>query len=387
MGAPWFKVQQEHRDAGIIALSANFTLYGDMSSRMMSIAAGMGVEQEVYSIDESFIGLHGIRGDLTRRAWIIRHRINDWLGLPCCVGIGRTKTLAKLANHVAKSAVRKPNSYPLELGTVCNLASLPPCEYNEVLQCTDLADVWGIGRQLSKQLYELGLKTAYDVAQLDPVLARSRWSVVMERTVRELRGEPCITLDNAASPKQEIACTRSFGQAVTQISDLNQAITEFTARACEKLRKQGSHAGQIMVFVRTSPFRPDKQYQRAIVVPLRRPSSDTAALTASALAGLRAIYKEGYKFAKAGVHLLDLCPAGMVQHELGFDFDGVADAQAASEQLMHTLDAVNQRFGKGSLRLASAGAQHDARVWGMKQEHLTPSYTTNWADVPKARAN
>jgi DNA polymerase V len=146
-----------------------------------------------------------------------------------------------------------------------------------------------------------------------------------------------------------------------------------------------------MVFVRTSPFRPDKQYQRAIVVPLLRPSSDTTLLTASAMVGLRAIYKEGYKFAKAGVHLLDLCPASLVQHELGFDLvdeaDDTANSSAASEQLMQTLDAVNQRFGKGVVRLASAGAQHDLRAWGMKQEHLTPSYTTNWADVPKVRAD
>jgi DNA polymerase V len=218
-------------------------------------------------------------------------------------------------------------------------------------------------------------------------MVRSRWSVVMERTVRELRGEPCISLENAAPPKQEIACTRSFGQPVTGLPDLIQAISEFTARAAEKLRKQGSCAGQIMVFVRTSPFRPDKQYQRAIVVPLRRPSSDTPTLTTSALKGLRAIYQEGYQLAKAGVHLLDLCPAGMVQQTLGLDFDDEAAQIATSAQLMNAMDGVNQRFGKGAIRLASAGAQHDVRAWGMKQAHLTPAYTSNWADVPKVRAD
>jgi DNA polymerase V len=397
MGAPWFKVQQEHRDAGIIALSANFTLYGDMSSRMMSIAAGLGPEQEVYSIDESFVGLHGVRGDLTRRGWIIRDRINDWIGIPCCVGLGKTKTLAKLANHVAKSAVRKPGSYPHGLGTVCNLASMSNTEQDAILRATDLAQVWGIGRQISKQLYALGIHTAYDVAQLDPVMARSRWSVVLERTVRELRGESCITLETSAAPKQEIACTRSFGQPVSSLPELIQAITEFTARAAEKLRKQGSRTGQIMVFIRTSPFRPDKQYQRAIVMPLLRPSNDTVILTASAIAGLRAIFQPNYKFAKAGVHLLDLCrsddekASSPEQHELSFDgadtINTLAKQRAASKQLMSTLDRVNERFGKGVLRLASAGAQVEHRAWGMKQEHLTPSYTTSWEDVPKVRAD
>lgn len=383
MGQPWFQIQRDPalKDAGILALSANFTLYGDMSSRMMSIAAGLGPEQEIYSIDESFIGVAGIR-DVTRRAQAVRERILQWTGLPCGVGIGGTKTLAKLANHVAKSADRKPGSYPTEFARVANLAALPASDFDAVLEATDLGEIWGIGRRIGEQLQAAGLKTALDVARLDPATVRRRWSVVLERTVRELQGQPCVGLESVAAAKKEIACTRSFGQPVERLSDLVEAVTDFCSRAAEKLRKQDGCTAQVLVFIHTSPFREqDKQYSRSITVPLRRPTADSGLIAASAIRGLRAIFKPGYKYAKAGVMLLDLQDASVEQGELDLD-EPVVDRSG----LMSALDAINQRHGRGSVQLASAGLAGAKRQWVMKQSLKTPNYTTSWKDLPIARA-
>jgi DNA polymerase V len=382
MGHPWFQAQSEFKDAGVVALSANFTLYGDMSNRMMGIAAGLGPTQEIYSIDECFIGLQGMPGDMTERAQRMRRRILQWTGIPTGIGIGSTKTLAKLANHVAKSADRKPGSYPPELARVCNLSQLNGAAFETVLAATDVGEVWGVGRRLSEQLQALGIHTVLDLARLDPATVRRRWSVVLERTVRELQGQPCIALESVAPSKQEIACTRSFGQAITTLPALIEAVSEFASRAGEKLRKQGSAAGQLLVFIHTSPFRKDdKQFSQSITVPLRRPTANTSELVAAAAAGLRAIYQPGYRFAKAGVMLLELQSAGLGQTELALD-----DTPGASPALMATLDRINDRYGKGALRVASAGVQSQKRTWDMKQERRTPHYTTSWADLPQAYA-
>lgn len=384
MGEPWFKIRHLEEQAGLVALSANFTLYGDMSDRMMSLAAGLGPTQEIYSIDESFIGLDGVRGDLLDRAWKIRARIHQWVGIPCGIGIASTKTLAKLANHIAKTAERKPGVYPDELATVCNLAALSDEQLRDVLTATEVGEVWGVGRQLSAQLKAVGVHTVHDFVQLPGDLVRSKWGVVLERTWRELRGEPCIDLDNVPAPKQQIACTRSFGQPVTELKHLQEAISEFTTRAAEKLRRQHHLAGQVLVFARTSPFRDGPRYSRNIVVPLRRPTADTSELTNAALMGLKAIYQRGYKLAKAGVMLLDLIPDTVVQRELGFD--GAIPEQRDRSRLMVAMDQVNDRFGKRTLLLGSSGIEQGADTWGMKQVRRTPRYTTDWQDVPVARA-
>ena len=382
MGAPWFEIEHLTQSSGLVALSANFALYGDMSDRMMSLAAGLGPAQEIYSIDESFIDLAGVRGCLIQRGYKVRTRILDWIGIPCCVGIGTTKTLAKLANHVAKSAERKPGSYPADLAQVCNLASLTPAALEAVLAATDVREVWGVGRRLTAQLNEGGIRTALELSRLDPAMVRRRWSVVLERTVRELQGLPCIELELVPARKQEIACTRSFGHPVTSLADLNEAVTEFASRAAHKLRAQGSLAGQVLVFIRTSPFRPEAQYSRSISMPLRRPSADTGVIVAAALSGLRAIYQPGYQLAKAGVMLLELQPCTVLQAELDLQRDDSPDRR----RLMTTLDDLNQRYGRGTVFVASAGLDGDRRAWTMKQARCTPGYTTSWADIPVVRA-
>ena len=382
MGAPWFQIRHMEETHGLVALSANFTLYGDMSNRMMSLAAGLGPSQEIYSIDESFVGLQGLRGDLITRSHAIRARIHQWVGIPCGIGIGHTKTLAKLANHIAKTAERKPGSYPAELAQVCNLTTLPAQDLDDLLASTLVEEVWGVGRKIGAQLHQCGVHTVLDLARLDPAMVRSRWSVVLERTVRELQGMQCIELDDAPEPKREIACTRSFGHAVTELPPLVEAVSEFASRAAEKLRKQGSLASQLLVFCHTSPFRPGPRFNKSVVVPLRRPTADTGKLVWAAAVGMRRMYEPGYKMAKAGVMLLDLMPGNVLQGELDLEEEDHRDRT----QLMVALDALNQRYGKGTVHSGATGSTNRGKDWGMKQERRTPQYTTRWEDVPVARA-
>lgn len=383
MGAPYFKIKELEDSAGLVALSANFALYGDMSDRMMSLAAGLGHSQEIYSIDESFVDCSGIRGDLTERSRKVRARILQWTGLPTCIGLAPTKTLAKLANHIAKSAERKPGSYPARFAQVCNLGALSASERDELLRATDVGDVWGVGRRIGAQLHDAGITTAYDLSRLDAATVKARWSVVLERTVRELQGVACIAFEDEPANKKQIACTRSFGRPVQSLEDLRGALTEFACRAGEKLRKQNSHAGQVLAFIRTSPFRTnDKQYSHSSVVPLPSPTQDSAQLTAAALAVLDAIYKPGFNYAKAGVMLLDLQPA--TRHQYTLDLDDHTERENRT-RLMQTLDDLNQRYGRGTLTLASAGAQRAHHAWAMKQERKTPGYTTEWEGLAFVR--
>lgn len=382
MGEPWFKIRHLHESHGLVALSANFTLYGDLSSRMMSIAASLGPQQEIYSIDESFVTLDGVRGDLVKRARTIRARVLQCVGIPTCIGIGVTKTLAKLANHVAKSAERKPGSYPTALAQVCNLSELETAELEVVLGATAVGEVWGVGKRINAALKEGGVNTVLDLTRLDPAMVRRRWSVVLERTVRELQGTSCIAFEDAPAAKQEIACTRSFGHPVTELAHLVEAISDFTSRAAEKLRRQHGLAKQVLVFVRTSPFRDGPRFSRSTVVPLRRPTASTVVLVAAAVAGLQSIYRPGYQIAKAGVMLLDLQPDSICQGELKLEDDGSTN----NTRLMTAMDSLNERYGKGTLLMASAGLAGDQREWSMKQERLTPRYTTSWEDLPVARA-
>jgi DNA polymerase V len=386
MGAPWFQIEHFAESHGLVALSANFALYGDLSDRMMSLAAGLGPTQEIYSIDESFIELTGVRGDLVERSHKVRSRILQWVGIPCCVGIGATKTLAKLANHVAKTAERKPGSYSAflsaRLSQVCNFSVLSPAELDSVFSTTPVNEVWGVGPRTTAKLNEVGIATVAELMRLDTPTIRKRWSINLERTVRELRGVSCIDFQDAPAPRQQIACTRSFGHPVTELVPLIEAVTEFASRAAERLRKQKSFTGSVLVFIHTSPFRQDPQYSRSMTVPLVRPTADTAFIVAAVISGLRAIYKSGFKYAKAGVMLLELQSDSVEQSELDFGESNCRDRG----KLMSTLDTLNHRYGKGSVHMASAGLNGNKRVWSMRQERRTPGYTTNWEDMPVARA-
>ena len=296
-----------------------------------------------------------------------------------------------LANHIAKTAERKPGSYPERFAQVCNLTALTEAELQATLQNTEVGEVWGVGPRIGKQLIDLGIKTVWDLRQLDPAAVRQRWSVVLEKTVRELQGTPCVDVEDQPAARQQIACTRSFGRPVTDQADLREAVSEFAGRAAEKLRKQSGHTAQVMVFIRTSPFRQKPQYSRSLVVPLRRPSSDTADITQAALSGLSKIYRNGFQYTKAGVLLLDLQPANVVQGELGLDDTSVRSTEATHAQrprsmLMEALDDLNRRYGRGTVLLGSTGTAGKHRRFVMRQERKTPEYTTRWEDMPVVRA-
>jgi DNA polymerase V len=378
MGAPWFKIRHMEESAGLVGLSANFELYGDMSDRMMTFAAALGHQQEVYSIDECFLDLTGIPGDLELRSRKIRSRILRATKIPTCVGIAPTKTLAKLANHIAKNAERKPGSYPAQHAQVCHLGALRTTEFQDLLKATEVGEVWGVGRRIEAQLRQADIHTAWDLAQMNPGTARSRWSVVLEKTVRELQGTPCFTFEDQPQPKQQIACTRSFGRPVTDLVALQEAITTFACRAAEKLRKQGSHAGVLMAFIRTSPFRErDAQYSGYRMFKMLEPTNDSTALTQGALAVLQVIYRPGFNYAKAGVMLMDLSPAN--RHQYSLDLGPAHDASRG--RLMSAMDGLNRRFGRGTVTLATAGVASSAKQWSMKQERRTPRYTTRWDEL------
>jgi DNA polymerase V len=294
--------------------------------------------------------------------------------------------LAKLANHIAKDAERKVGNFPAQHSQVCDLTAVSPQALDEMLMAMPVREVWGVGPRISEQLQSMGISTVKDLKDMDPATVRSRWSVTLERTVRELQGVDCIDFDEAPAAKQEIACTRSFGGSVFEMEELAEAISVFATRVAEKLRKQGSHAGQLLTFIRTSPFRQGAQYSRSAIMPMIPATADTALLTKAALANLKTIYRSGFKYAKAGVMALSLSPAAQGQGELPFGVVPEGPKSDARASLMATLDRVNNRYGRGSLRVARADNAVPQRAWAMKQERRTPNYTTDWRDLVLVRA-
>lgn len=380
MGAPWHEIRHMERSHGLVALSANFALYGDMSERMMEVLAGFGARQEIYSIDECFIDLTGIPGDLASSGLAMRERVLQWLGLPCSIGIGPTKTLAKFANHTAKTAERKPEPYAARHARVCNLAALDRSELDALLAVTEVGGVWGVGWRLREQLREAGVHTALDLARLDPVQVQRRWSVVLERTVRELQGQPCVDLEDGPQDRRHIAVTRSFGRKTGALSDLREAVTVFATRAAEKLRRQRGVAGQVYVYIRTGHYERATPRSKGQSIELPCPTNDTTRIVHAALSVLQDIYQPGYPYAKAGVVLMHLQREGLRQGALD-----LGETPAPHPRLVQVLDQLNTRYGQDTVFLASAGLGGRARRWSMKQEHRTPRYTTRWDELLEVR--
>lgn len=366
MGAPWFQIKDKFRNGEIIALSSNFCLYADMSNRVANTLALFSPRREVYSIDESFLDLSGFGSqDLTDYGKEIKRTILKWTGLPVCVGIASTKTLAKLANHCAK---KRPH-----YTGVCNFNAMTTQATDEILRSLSVNEVWGIGPQLTAKLGRIGINTALDLKQAHSRTMRDKFSIVMARTIAELNGVSCIELEEVAPPKQNIASTRSFGVPVTSMQGLSESVTLYTSRAAEKARKQQSHASSISVFIQTSPFAHTPYYGNSLTVALPSPTNDTKQLVKAALWILRQLYKVGYSYQKAGVILNGLVPGAGIQRDL---FSNAEDAKYnQSTKVMAVLDAINQRYGRQTLKLASEGFN---APWKMKQNLKSPSYTTNW---------
>lgn len=331
MGVPVFQIKAEMQRHGILAFSSNYALYADLSSRVMRTLEEMAPRVEVYSIDEAFLDLTGIESaiSLVEFGQQLRERIGHWIGITVCVGIAPTKTLAKLANHAAKK-------YPATQGVV-DLTN--PDRQRRLLALVPVDDVWGVGKRLSKRLNALGIITALDLANASPRAIRDQFSVVLERTVRELNGESCIELEEIPPTKKQIVCSRSFGAKVTQFELLREAVCEYATRATEKLRKEQQQAKVMTVFIRTSPFKDNEpQYSNSASGELLIPSCDTRDFIELANHLLKRIWKDGFRYAKAGVMLSDFYDPGMFQPGL---FDDVS-TRSNSQQLMSVLDTINQ---------------------------------------------
>ncbi|OZA31854.1 MAG: DNA polymerase V subunit UmuC [Hydrogenophilales bacterium 17-64-65] len=369
MGVPWFQLKELAVRHNILALSSNYTLYADMSNRMMGVLGSYSPEQEIYSIDECFLGLDGFAPDSLRgMGQRMRRQVRQWVGIPVCVGIAATKTLTKLANHCAKKNLAGADG-------VCDFGQISADELTALFDRIQVNEVWGVGRRLTERLAVMGITTVRALRDADPALMRREVSVVLERTVRELRGVSCLALEDLAPNKQQIMSSRSFGEYVYELTDLEQAVSTYIARAAEKLRRQRSLANAVQVYIRTNPFSERQpQYQRGITVPLTQATNDTIRLTRAALWGIKHIYRPGFAYQKAGVMLMDLHSEDQVQ---GVLFATVAPARPA---LMDVIDRANARWGGGTLKLAAEGVK---KPWQMKRERKTPSYTTRWDELPR----
>jgi DNA polymerase V len=373
MAVPWFQMKDMAKRYGIIALSSNYTLYADISNRVMRLLSQWSPNQEVYSIDESFLDLTGVDeiSDLTSYAQAMRNTIKQCIGIPVCIGIAPSKTLAKLANHIAK----KQKQYH----GVCDFNALTARVLDNLLAKIEVREVWGVGRHSAERLRQMGIDTVLELKYSPAKRVRAEFGVVMERIVAELNGEACIGLDETTPSRQQIICSRSFGRSVSLLADLEQAVTAYTTRAAEKLRDQHSLAGGIQVYIRTNPHKEkDPQYQPAMLLPLPEPTDDTRLLCRAALSGLRQIYRSGCAYQKAGVMLTEIIAATARPRTLFED----AAAQQKSATLMATLDQINRRMGSGTLQLLGEGVR---KSWSMRRGNMSQRYTTEWDELAVAR--
>lgn len=373
MFQPYFKLQGFLKRFNAAVFSSNYELYGDMSARMHRLLGSFAARQEIYSIDESFLDLSGMqKWNLTEYGHTIRRTIKQGLGLPVAVGIGHSKTLAKLANHLAK----KIDHYD----GVLDLTALSEPSVNALLKQVEVGDVWGVGRQLSAQLKAMHIHTAYDLKTANVKTLRKQFSVVMERTVMELNNQSCLSLEEVAPHKQQIVSSKSFGQPVTEYAYLEQAVSSYTARAAEKLRRQQSTCQYISVYIRTNPFKEhEPYYSQHHTYGLVYPTDNTLLLVKMAKRALKHIYQPGLVYQKAAITLSDIQPKGALQLDV-FAPNPKYSANPKSDALMETLDKINQRMGRGTIQLAAEGLHHKQH-WQMRRNLCSPRYTTRINEI------
>jgi DNA polymerase V len=369
IGTPWFQLRDLARQHGIVALSSNYELYADLSNRMMGVLAAYSPEQEIYSIDECFLGLSGFENyDLIDYGSQMRQKVRQCVGIPVCVGFARTKTLAKLANHCAKKNLAGVEG-------VCDLIRISDGERSRLFSSIAVGEIWGVGSRLSRRLEERGIATVEALRTADAKALRREFSVLIERTIAELNGVSCLSIEEATPNKQQIMSSRSFGSAVYELEALGEAVASYIAIAAAKLRSQGSLAGMVQVYLRTSPhLSADRQYQQSLTIPLPEASDDTLRLIRVARWGLKRIYRPGYAYQKAGIALMNLSASGTAQRDL---FSMTRD----NPRLMQVMDRINAVWGRGTLHSAAEGVN---RTWAMKREKKSPAYTTRWDQLPVA---
>jgi DNA polymerase V len=370
MGAPYHLNQEQLTRHGVHVFSSNYALYGDMSRRVMDTLSTFSPEIELYSIDEAFLNLTGFeRRGLAAYAQQIRATVRRHTGIPVSIGIGPTKTLAKVANHVAKTES--------DAGGVSDLAAAG--DVDRVLASVEVGEVWGVGRRWAKWLEDQGITTALDLKRADPKAIRRKMTVVGERLVYELNGRSFLPLELVTPARQGLTVSRSFGQTLTALRAINDALVQFVGRAAEKLRRQGLMAAQVMVFVTTNRFSASRPfYANNATVKLPYPTDFTPDLVEAATQLLETLYRPGFHYQKCGVMLLDLSPASHVQADL---FD--SRDRARQERLVRALDTLNTDYGARTVRVGNVGGKRPA--WAMRQAFLSPRYTTNWRELPVVR--
>lgn len=366
MGAPLFQVERIIKAYGVQVLSSNYALYGDMSSRVMSVLGDFTPELELYSIDEAFLKVERPgKCSLTEFARIMQERIYKWTGIPLSIGIAETKTLAKLANKLAKKSDKAKG--------VLDLSSSPYQDY--ALRSTPVGDLWGIGRQYGKLLNSRGIINAKQLRDVDLSWARQALTVVGARIVEELRGNSCLPIESCPPAKKSLTCSRSFGKMIESLSDLRQAVATFTIRAAARLRHNQLAAGAITAFVSTNRFsKTEPYYTNSMTVEMAYPTDTTPELLRRALASVDKLYRAGCKFKSAGVILGNLVPASPMTIRMQDD-----ERWLKSRRLMQTIDQINSRMGRDKIRLGVEGLKQE---WKTKSEKRSPRYTTNWNELP-----
>lgn len=365
MGVPLFQIKDIVEQHQVQVLSSNYALYAEMSRRFMKILADFvsPKEQEIYSIDECFLDLtaHAGNYDLTEYAHQIRQRLFSWLGLPVCIGIGRSKTEAKLANHIAKK-----NDY---FNGVCNLVSMDPCSAESVYQTIDVSEVWGIGRKHTKKLNSMGIHSVMDFVLASPQMIRDQFSIVMQRTLLELHGVACIELEHSPPAKKQIVASRSFGQRVHQIDDLKEAISKYVMDAVGRLRDDKLLCGCLIGFVQSNPFDTAKPfYNKSLSFALPEPTDNLLILSKIATAMINELYAKDVAFKKCGVILTCLEPKQSHVYGLFTDIRRIE----LSDGLMDSLDEIHRKYGKSKIALGAS--QMPNRNWNMSRDRLTQNY-------------
>lgn len=369
MGEPYFMARDIIDRHNVQVFSGNHALYGDISRRVDEVLEMFSPRVENYSIDESFLDFTGIRTPILH-AHDLRRTVRQWTGIPTCVGIAPTKTLAKLANRCAKKM-------PVWNG-VCDLSAEPL--RSDMMARTDVADIWGIGQASAEKLYRAGIRDALALAKASPRLVRDLMNVPGARLQDELNGIPCFGIDVFPSAKKGIAVTRSFGERVTELDDLKEAVADFTTRAAAKLRGEGQETKTLTVFIRTGRHgQAQAYYSNAMTFAFPAATDDSIGMTRAALAMLGQLYRPGYKYAKAGVYLGDLSEKGMTTQDLL-----TWGVKKTSDKVMEALDRVNRAFGQGALKPARLAAVQQS-AWQPKSARRSQGYTTRWGDFLAVR--
>jgi DNA polymerase V len=367
MGEPFFKIKQLVQEHDIAVLSSNFALYGDLSTRVMSIITQMMPDVDIYSIDEAFIDLSNMQQDLDIYTLCLdlAQKIERYTGIPVSIGIAATKTLAKVANHIAKK-----NNLPERVFYLDN-----PDKTANVLKKFKIRDVWGIGRKLERRLHAMGVYTAAQLINLPQSAIESSFNVVLQRTILELQGVSSIVLPENVKNKQQIMVSRSFGQRVTELIYLQEAISTYASMACEKLRCQSLFTQGIYVFLHTGLYgATDTVYKNSLYINLPAATNDTRTIIHYAKAGLKKIFKFGYRYQKVGIILCDLCDAAIMQIDL-FAHNNINH----SDELMGLIDEINHKFGKDTVQFAAAGLN---KTWKNQLRRRSGEYTSCWDELP-----